>query len=133
MADFFDTISQWVEETEQAIDNTLQTLTIMVGETLVNLSPVDTGRFKGNWQLSIGDTTGASLIREDKSGFATINEMRSKVGGFTAGQIAYIQNYVLYGYDLEYGSSKQAPDGVLRITAARFKRLLDEAARIHAV
>lgn len=133
MADFSDVIGRWVEETQAAVDNTLQTIAIRVGETLVTLSPVDTGRFKGNWQLTIGDSANASLIREDPTGFATINEMKSKVSGFTAGQIAYIQNFVLYGYDLEYGSSKQAPDGVLRITAARFQQLVNEAARIHAI
>lgn len=131
MADFLDTINQWVEETEERIDETLQSIVFKIGETLVTLSPVDTGRFKGNWQLGIDQTTSSSLIRMDPDGFATLNEIAQKVTSFTAGQIAYLQNHVLYGYDLEYGSSMQAPDGVVRVTAQRFLRIVNEAVSLH--
>jgi serine protease inhibitor len=131
MDNFLDTINGWIEETESRIDETLQTIVLKIGETVVTLSPVDTGRFKGNWQLGIDQTTSESLIRYDQEGFATLSEMAQKVNSFTAGQIAYIQNHVLYGYDLEYGSSKQAPDGVVRITAQRFTRIVNEAVALH--
>ena len=131
MADFLDVINQWVEDTENRIDETLQTIVLKIGESVVTLSPVDTGRFKGNWQLGIDQTTSSSLIRMDPDGFATLSELAQKVNSFTAGQIAYIQNHVLYGYDLEYGSSTQAPDGVVRVTAQRFARIVNEAAALH--
>lgn len=122
-----DVINEWVETTETTIDSTLQTIAFKVGETVINLSPVDTGRFKGNWQLSVGETSDSSLLRYDQTGYQTLADLSSKVNRFTAGQIAYIQNHVLYGYDLEYGSSKQAPDGMVRITEARFARIVEEA------
>lgn len=131
MDNFLDTITQWIEETEDRIDETLQTIVLKLGETVVTLSPVDTGRFKGNWQLGIDQTTSESLVRLDPEGFATLTEIAQKVNSFTAGQIAYLQNHVLYGYDLEYGSSQQAPDGVVRITAQRFTRIVNEAAALH--
>lgn len=131
MADFMDTITQWIEETEDRIDETLQTIVLKLGETVVTLSPVDTGRFKGNWQLGIDETTSASLLRMDPDGFTTLADIAQKVNSFTAGQIAYLQNHVLYGYDLEYGSSQQAPDGIVRITAQRFTRIVNEAATLH--
>jgi len=131
MDNFMDIISTWVEETEQNIDDILQTIVMKIGKTVVTLSPVDTGRFKGNWQLSIDTGSSASLLREDPDGYATLSDMSRTVNSFTAGQIAYIQNHVLYGYDLEYGSSKQAPDGVVRITAARFAGIVNEAVLLH--
>jgi hypothetical protein len=131
MADFLDTITQWIEETEQRVDETLQTIVLKIGESVVTLSPVDTGRFRGNWQLGIDQTTTSSLVRMDPEGFATLSEIAQKVNTFTAGQIAYIQNHVLYGYDLEYGSSMQAPDGVVRVTAQRFARIVNEAIALH--
>ena len=131
MADFLDTITQWIEETETRVDETLQTIVLKIGESVVTLSPVDTGRFKGNWQLGIDQTTTSSLVRMDPEGFATLSEIAQKVNSFTAGQIAYIQNHVLYGYDLEYGSSMQAPDGVVRVTAQRFARIVNEAIALH--
>jgi serine protease inhibitor len=131
MDNFMDTINGWIEETEDKIDDCLQTIVLKLGENVVTLSPVDTGRFKGNWQLSIDTTTSASLLREDPDGYLALADMARTANSFTAGQVAYIQNHVLYGYDLEYGSSKQAPDGMLRITAARFVRIVNEAVLLH--
>jgi hypothetical protein len=127
MVSFEDQIARFIEETNVKIDETLQTIVLKIGRNLVTLSPVDTGRFKGNWQLSIGTGSNSSLTREDKEGSATLSEIATKVNAFSAGQIAYLQNHVLYGYDLEYGSSKQAPDGVVRITEAIFTRIVNEA------
>lgn len=131
MADFMDVINRWVEDTETAIDETLRTIVMKIGESVVTLSPVDTGRFKGNWQLTIDTESSFSLVTEDKEGNATLAKMASVVNSFNAGQIAYIQNNVLYGYDLEYGYSRQAPDGMVRVTEARFARIVEEAVRLH--
>lgn len=126
MADFMDVINEWVENTEDVIDNVLQTVAIKIGESVVKLSPVDTGRFRGNWQMSIDGPSTSSLLRYDKEGDITIADIASKANSFTAGQMAYIQNHVLYGHDLEYGSSKQS-EGMIRITAAKFQRIVDQA------
>lgn len=128
---FEDIIDEWIEETEGKINDILQTITIKIGQSVVTLSPVDTGRFKGNWQLSINSGTGASLLREDPDGFITMADIAKTANTFTAGQVAYIQNHVLYGYDLEYGSSMQNPDGMVRVTEAKFLRIVDEAIRLH--
>ena len=132
MALFEDVINRWVEETEEDVKSILQTIVFRIGRELVTLSPVDTGRFKGNWQLTIGSPATGSLLRYDQSGGITIGDMQRVVRTLTPGQVAYIQNTVEYGYDLEYGSSKQAPDGVVRITAAKFSILVNEAVRLHA-
>lgn len=143
MADFLETINDWIEQTRSDIDNVLQTVVLLIGQSVVTLSPVDTGTFKGNWQLSIGETIDNSLIRQDPTGEQTLNDIASKVTQFTAGQVAYIQNHVLYGNDLEYGLyngptqkvtdegfSRQAPAGMVRVTAARFSQIVDQAVRL---
>lgn len=131
--DFLDTIYEWIEETETKIDEVLQTIVLKIGNSVVTLSPVDTGRFKGNWQLSIDTGTSASILRYDQEGTATLADMAKKVNTFTAGQIAYIQNHVLYGQDLEQGYSPQArdPDGMVMVTEVKFLRIVDEAVRLH--
>ena len=130
MADFYDIINDWVEQTEDKLDDVLQTVVIMVGKSLITLSPVDTGLFRGNWQLSYSGTDGP-INRLDQTGNATISELVDRSKSFTAGQVAYIQNHVFYGHDLEYGSSKQAPKGMVRITAARFNQIVQEALALH--
>ena len=129
--DFLDTIYEWIEETETKIDEVLQTIVLKISNSVVTLSPVDTGRFKGNWQLSIDTGTSASILRYDQEGNTTLADMASKVNSFTAGQVAYIQNHVLYGDDLEHGYSQQAPDGMVVVTEAKFLRIVDEAVRLH--
>ena len=126
MGNFSDIINKWVEDTEETINDILQTVAIKVGESVVRLSPVDTGRFRGNWQMTIDTLATSSLLRYDKEGDMTIADIASKANSFTAGQMAYIQNHVLYGHDLEYGSSQQS-EGMVRITTASFKRIVDQA------
>lgn len=129
---FEDIINQWVEEVEVKTEDILQTSTYLIGKEVVTLSPVDTGLFKGNWQLTIGAPTDHSLVRHDKDGTQVLSDMSRVVRTFTPGQIAYIQNTVEYGYDLEYGSSNQAPDGMVRITEAKFQMIVDQAIRLHS-
>ena len=145
MANFIDTINDWIEETEVRIDNVLQAIVIKVGESVVRLSPVDTGLFRGNWQLTIDSTATSSLLRYDQDGQSTIDSIASVAKSFTAGQVAYIQNHVLYGEDLEYGLyngptakvtddgfSRQAPAGMVRVTEAQFLNIVNEAVRLNS-
>lgn len=144
MANFMDVINEWVEDTEYRINETLQTIAIKVGEMVVRLSPVDTGRFRGNWQMTIDSTSSASLVRYDQNGQSTINAIAAVANTFTAGQIAYIQNHVLYGTDLELGLyngptakvtdegySRQAPAGMVRITEMEFINIVNQAVRLN--
>lgn len=144
MADFLSTINQWVEDTQTAIDNTLKTIAIKVGESVIMLSPVDTGRFRGNWQMTIDSPATSSLVRYDQTGHSTLHDLASKANSFTAGQMAYIQNHVLYGHDLEWGTyngptqkvteegfSTQAPAGMVRVTEGEFLRIVNEAVRLN--
>lgn len=125
--DFLDTINEWIENVETNIEDVLQTVTFMIGKELVVISPVDTGLFRGNWQMTIGGVSTHSLIRYDTTGAQSISDMQRTVRTFTPGQVAYIQNNLTYGYDLEYGSSMQAPNGMVRITEARFRLILEQA------
>lgn len=144
MAEFMDVISRWIEETEVKIDDILQTIVIQIGTSVVRLSPVDTGRFRGNWQLTLDNTAGSSLLNYDTEGQRTIDAIASVANSFTAGQVAYIQNHVLYGNDLEWGLyngptakvtdegfSTQAPSGMVRVTEAQFLNIVEAAIRLH--
>ena len=143
MVDFADAINEWVEETQSHIDNALQTMVLLIGRSVVTLSPVDTGRFRGNWQLSIDETIDNSLVRYDPEGTQTLNDIARTANRFTAGQVAYIQNHVLYGNDLEHGLyngptakvteqgySRQAPAGMVQVTEAKFLKIVEQAVKL---
>lgn len=144
MANFEDIVNEWVEQTEEKIDDILQTIIIKVGTMVVRLSPVDTGRFRANWHLSIDRESGVSSMSFDQEGQSTINLIASAANSFTAGQVAYIQNNVLYGNDLEWGLyngptqkvtadgySTQAPSGMVRVTEAEFLNIVNEAIQLN--
>lgn len=141
---FSDVISEWVEAVESKMDNIFQTVVIQAGEIVVRISPVDSGLFRGNWQLVIDNETSGAISRLDTEGSSTIAAIASKANNLRAGQIAYILNHIEYGYDLENGTyrgptakvteegfSRQAPMGIVRTTPAKLKELVLQAARLH--
>ena len=91
------------------------------------------GRFRGNWQFSIGAPAEGELDQVDPAGGITLAKLRLQVEQLTIGQTAYIVNNLPYAVPLEYGHSKQAPGGMVRITLARFQQIVDEAIRNNQV
>lgn len=81
-------------------------------------SPVDTGRFRGAWQLQVGNPA-AGEGPPDRSGSATIARATSELARMQGAQSVWITNVVPYAQALEDGHSQQAPEGVLGVTAAR--------------
>ncbi|WP_085708278.1 MULTISPECIES: hypothetical protein [unclassified Pseudomonas] len=91
------------------------------------------GRFRGNWQFSIGTPADGVLDQVDPGGNVTLAKLKLQVEQLTIGQTAYIVNNLPYAVPLEYGHSKQAPGGMVRITLARFQQIVDEAIRNNQV
>lgn len=91
------------------------------------------GRFRGNWQFSIDSPADGVLDQIDPSGNVSIAVLRTQVQSLTIGQTAYLVNNLPYAVPLEYGHSKQAPGGMVRITLARFQQIVDEAIRNNQV
>ncbi len=94
--------------------------------SLVLKSPVDTGRFRGNWQVQYVLSPSVSVTM-DKSGTGTIAAASGALSVFTIGQTFYLVNHLSYAVPLEYGHSKQAPAGMVRLTLAEFDQYLTRA------
>lgn len=125
--DFEAQLEDFRELAMAAIEQTIQDIVIQIGESLINLSPVDTGRFKANWQFTIGAPANSSLIATDKEGDETIAKLIAAVNALEPGQVAYIVNTLIYAIPLEYGHSQMAPNGMVRLTIAEFDRIVAEA------
>ncbi|MGC5891392.1 hypothetical protein [Enterobacter roggenkampii] len=88
------------------------------------------GRFRGNWQVSFDTPTTDETGRIDKTGNLTKAAGNYTLSLFKVGMKAiYFCNNVPYAYRLEMGHSSQAPEGMVRITAAEFQRFFEEAVR----
>lgn len=131
--DFEADLDQFRLQALAAIEQTIQDIVIQIGESLINLSPVDTGLFKANWQFTIGAPANSSLIATDKEGDATIAKLITQVNALEPGQVAYIVNTLVYGVPLEYGHSQQAPLGMVRRTVAEFEKIVADVVAGRAV
>ena len=97
---------------------------------IVLKSPVDTGRFRGNWNVSFNgpdesvvELEGESIPQgkeETKIAGEVLSKGATKIDGFKAGQnkSIHISNNLPYAARLENGYSKQAPAGMLDLTLA---------------
>lgn len=89
------------------------------------------GRFRGNWQIGFNTAPEGETDRIDKSGAETLAAGSAMLAQFRAANdsVIYFVNNVPYAVRLEFGYSKQAPRGMVRITAQEFQKLFNEAAR----
>lgn len=107
-----------VLETLEKIEDAVQVIAMDTLRGVVLKSPVDTGRFRGNWIVSVNSPSMEQTPATDASGSATINKGMSAIEGYdveTTSRI-YIQNNLPYGNRLENGWSKQAPKGMVSLT-----------------
>jgi hypothetical protein len=83
---------------------------------IVKRMPVDTGRARANTQISINNLPSDATLETDKSGNGAIRSAGVVLKNFKLGDTIFIYNNVEYILNLEYGSSKQAPQGMFRIS-----------------
>lgn len=82
------------------------------------------GRFKSNWQVGLGSMNEStdSEPRSDALGRAKV-----VLDGFKPGQTIFLTNNLAYAKKLEYGHSKQAPSGMVRLTVQDFAQAVKRA------
>ena len=92
-------------------------------KNVVQGTPVDTGRARGNWQATINTPATGSTEDTDKQGGPTISAASNAVSQ-AVGNVFYITNNLPYIYRLEFeGWSKQAPSGWVRTAIERTKQI----------
>ena len=103
-------------------DKIMRAVALEASRRIVMRTPVDTGRARGNWHASIGspDLT-VDMGKMDPGGGATIAVHQVVVANTRYGDAFYIVNGVPYIRRLEFGSSRQAPAGMVGITARELR------------
>lgn len=126
---FADDVSAFVRKTEAKIETAIRKIAIDVFTEVVLMTPVDTGRARGNWQVAIGSIPSGTLELDDKDGTATIAKVQADALGLKAGQSIYLVNNLEYITALEFGHSKQAPSGMVRLTVQRWVPIVEKVGR----
>lgn len=89
-------------------------------------TPVDSGRARGNWNVSLGAIDYSQKGKFDKVGMDTISAGDLVMGTYN-GQSVYISNTLPYIKRLENGSSKKAPAGMVGVTKLEWPDYIDVA------
>lgn len=128
---FTTSIDKWIDSAGSGITDCIEIMAGKVQEDLVNRSPVDTGRYRGNWQVTANSPPMHALNNYDRDGADTIAEGKRAVyamlrGGGAVKKI-WFSNMLIYANALEYGHSKQAPAGVVGLVSVRLRSYLADA------
>lgn len=103
-------------------DQLVRTSALGLGSAIVQKSPVDTGRFRANWQYGAGQVNFATNSPDDKTGSSSIGKIALGLQGWKRGETIYVTNSLPYAKRLEYDAwSKQAVAGMVRISVMEFK------------
>lgn len=127
---FEKTIADWIDRADDKFSDVVSGTVIRATNAIVDLSPVDTGRFKANWQVTANTPAAQSLNDYDQLGGETKSALARQaraVARSKATKVIYITNRLDYAAELEYGASNQAPSGVLGVVQARLGRYFEES------
>lgn len=118
------------------IDSYMNRFDLLVRDVTENLftfivlrTPVDTGRTRGNYFVSVSGAmmTDYDEMNFDPTGTNSISQASDAIKGIKAGGVVRIINNTPYVMDLEFRSSKQAPRGMARITVTEFQPIVNRA------
>lgn len=133
-------VRNFVEKTKKNNETVMRQVSLKLFSAIIKASPVDTGRFRMNWQASYSVPAKGVLDGRDPSGATAINVMSDVVLKNPFWFDFVLANNLPYANVIEYGGypgdgpntvggfSRQAPSGVVRVNVVRFQQLIDEEA-----
>lgn len=94
-------------------DKHVQDCTAYALQQTIIRSPVDTGAYRGNNQVSVNKTDNSyDLNSKDPSGAGAYAKAGAQIAKAKIGDVVYVQNCLPYSLRIENGWSQQAPQGV---------------------
>lgn len=125
---FSSDIEKIAKKLNQSIESTVRATALELFGSIIEGTPVLTGRAKGNWQTSINEPITSIVDRTDDT--EAIAELKDVAGGSIAGKILWLSNNLPYIRRLEFdGHSSQAPAGMVRINVSRIESIVSNAAK----
>lgn len=122
-------VREWAAQAKENADIVVRKVVLDCWARLIAKSPVDTGRFRRNWQYSVNARATGTVEGNWTSENRAAPPATPKVAAGAFGEVHWITNNVPYANRLETGWSKQAPLGMVGITAMEFNSIVSQAAR----
>ena len=121
-------IARFVAKANGNINLVIRKIALDLFSRVIMKTPVDEGRARGSWSVAIGAIPPDEVHVNDKDGSVTLARVAAATLGLKAGDIVYMTSSLDYIKALEYGHSKQAPAGMVRITVQEFPGVVAKAA-----
>ncbi|HCY86594.1 MAG TPA: hypothetical protein DHV36_15780 [Desulfobacteraceae bacterium] len=122
-AGFASSLMALADYVDGSVEKVIRKACIDLYRAIVERTPVDTGRAKANWMISTSDRD-LTIDHDDGFSFAEINALIDEEAmGFSFelhDDVVIITNNLEYISELENGTSKQAPRGMVSVSLAEF-------------
>jgi hypothetical protein len=122
-------VAEWASQAKENADLVVRKVTLDLWARLIDKSPVDTGAFRRNWQYSVNARARGVVSGNWTSENRAPRPETPNVSAAGIGKVIWITNNLPYANRLETGWSKQAPLGMVGITAMEFNSIVSTAAR----
>jgi len=113
------------EEVPETVLEITQKLALQGLRGVVLKSPVDTGRFMGNWTVAAERVSLSTTTKVDKTGGSTINKGSALIFQLKPYQRVFISNNLPYALVLEFGGLNRRPNAMVALTAAELEILFE--------
>lgn len=125
-ADFKSNFAKLLAKAGAKADMVVKRTALELQSMMIEGAPVDTGRFKGNFQAGVGAVNAdiSAAAGSDAKG-----RTAAVLQGWKAGQTIFLTNSLPYARRLENGWSQQAPSGFVRLSVQNYSRALAETVR----
>lgn len=126
---FSDDLRRFEDKTLDKMSRAVRKITLDAFSNVIMMSPVKSGRFRGNWQPAVGSAPSGIIEAVDPTGAIVIAKVKGVTAGMEPGDVVYMANNLPYAQRLEDGYSGQAPSGMVKLTVQRFQPIADAVIR----
>lgn len=141
MGSFTLDLQRFAEKCAERADDAVGNIVVRIAAELDKRSPVGDatywknpppagyigGHFRANWQLGVGAMPMGEIPGVDRTGKKTQGRIMAEIPEQAAGKVFYIANNAPYAQRLEYGWSRQAPQGLVGLTVTMFQDIVRDA------
>jgi hypothetical protein len=121
-------VDDWVKATERRMTAVFRESTQRMASIAANGVPIDTGFARASVRASLAEMPSivpGSKGREGQAYPSSFGQVTATIANAQLGQTVYVGWTASYILALEYGHSKQAPAGFVRLAAAQWPRIVE--------
>lgn len=118
-------LRKYAEKYRLRMEDVARAVPVELASRVILASPVDTGRFRGNWNVATNRVDATTTEDTDKAGDKAIS--RAQAVKVQLGDDVYVTNNLPYAQALEDGHSQQAPAGMVGVTLRSFTETVNRA------